>query len=126
MDKSGNKVLRDIGLYLYNEIKSHYRSINLEVSMKYIDPTYMVRAVPANAADNLYCTMLAHMSVHGAFAGFTGFCCGPLHGYNVYVPFSEVAGVQRRVDVHDRLWLRLVSNTRQPKFAPADACEVEQ
>eukprot|EP00184_Porphyridium_aerugineum_P008157 CAMPEP_0184692966 /NCGR_PEP_ID=MMETSP0313-20130426/1292_1 /TAXON_ID=2792 /ORGANISM="Porphyridium aerugineum, Strain SAG 1380-2" /LENGTH=550 /DNA_ID=CAMNT_0027150903 /DNA_START=54 /DNA_END=1706 /DNA_ORIENTATION=+ len=119
-DKSGNRRLRDIGLFLYNELKQMFNDENIEVNMKYIDPTYMVRAVPANAGDNLYCTMLAHMAVHGAFAGFTGFTVGPVNGFNVYIPLSCVVGVQRKVDTADRLWLRLVSTTGQPKFDRGD------
>eukprot|EP00186_Timspurckia_oligopyrenoides_P004198 CAMPEP_0182445384 /NCGR_PEP_ID=MMETSP1172-20130603/3525_1 /TAXON_ID=708627 /ORGANISM="Timspurckia oligopyrenoides, Strain CCMP3278" /LENGTH=502 /DNA_ID=CAMNT_0024641149 /DNA_START=56 /DNA_END=1561 /DNA_ORIENTATION=- len=104
VDISGNKVLRDIGLYLYNEFKTYFRKLGIEVNMKYIDPTYMVRAVPANAGDNLYCTMLSHMAVHGAFAGFTGFTVGPVNGFHVYIPISTIEGVQRKVDTADRLW----------------------
>jgi 6-phosphofructokinase 1 len=48
--------------------------------LKYIDPTYIVRAVAANAADNLYCTLLAHSAIHGAVAGYTGFVPGPING----------------------------------------------
>eukprot|EP00959_Pyramimonas_sp_CCMP1952_P205890 4305672-Pyramimonas_sp.AAC.1 len=45
----------------------------MDYTLKYIDPTYMVRAVPANASDNVYCTVLAQSAVHGAMAGLTGF-----------------------------------------------------
>jgi len=43
------------------------------LTLKYIDPAYMVSAVAANVADNLYCTLLAHSAIHGAVAGYTGF-----------------------------------------------------
>ena len=116
VDKSGNRVLKDIGLYLANEFKSAFKDDGIEVNLKYIDPTYMVRAVKANAFDNLYCTMLAHMAVHGGFAGFTAFTVGPVNGYNVYIPIEDVVNVQNKVDTSDRLWLRLVSATGQPRF----------
>lgn len=51
------------------------------------DPTYMVRAVPSNASDNVYCTLLAHSAIHGAMAGYTGFAVGPVNGRHAYIPF---------------------------------------
>ena len=51
------------------------------------DPTYMIRAVPSNASDNVYCTLLAQSAVHGAMAGYTGFTVGPVNGRHSYIPF---------------------------------------
>lgn len=51
------------------------------------DPTYMIRAVPSNASDNVYCTLLAHSVIHGAMAGYTGFIAGPVNGRHAYIPF---------------------------------------
>jgi len=51
------------------------------------DPTYMIRAVPSNASDNVYCTLLAQSAVHGAMAGYTGFTSGLVHGRQTYIPF---------------------------------------
>ncbi|KAA8491541.1 ATP-dependent 6-phosphofructokinase 7 [Porphyridium purpureum] len=124
-DKSGNRTLSDIGLHMANEFKNAFKQDGIEVSLKYIDPTYMVRAIRANAYDNLYCTMLSHMAVHGAFAGFTAFTVGPVNGYNVYIPIEDVVNVKNMVDTNDRLWLRLVSTTGQPRFTPLDdQCEI--
>jgi len=117
-DASGNKLLSDIGLRLLNDIKAHFAAVGMEVSPKYIDPTYMVRSCPPCAGDSLLCTLLAHSAVHGLFAGFTGFMVGPVNGVNAYVPFDEVAGKKKVVDVAGgRLWLRLLSSTAQPDFA---------
>lgn len=51
------------------------------------DPTYMIRAIPSNASDNVFCTLLAQSAVHGAMAGYTGFTVGPVNGRNCYIPF---------------------------------------
>lgn len=51
------------------------------------DPTYMIRAVPSNGSDNIYCTLLAHCAVHGAMAGYTGFTVGLVNGKHAYIPF---------------------------------------
>lgn len=66
--------------------------------MKYIDPSYMVRAVAANAADNLCCTLLAHSAIDGAMAGYTGFVPGLINGNYGYIPVVEVAEARNSVD----------------------------
>jgi 6-phosphofructokinase 1 len=80
------------------------------------DPTYMIRAIPGNAADNVYCTLLAHSVIHGAMAGFTGFTAGPVNNRHCYIPIARAVETQRRVNVSDRMWARLVSSTNQPSF----------
>ena len=47
----------------------------------------MIRAVPANASDNVYCTVLAQSAIHGAMAGYTGYTVGPVNGRQCYIPF---------------------------------------
>ncbi|EME32540.1 6-phosphofructokinase [Galdieria sulphuraria] len=120
LDASGNKKLGDIGHFLYQEIESTFKKQGIEVSMKYIDPTYMIRAVASNASDNIYCTLLAHSAVHGSFAGYTGFTVGPIHGRHAYIPMTEIVTAQKQVDLRDRMWSRLVNSTGQPDFSPRD------
>lgn len=71
-DASGNPVLADIGKYLAGEIKEHFDKSNEPVDLKYIDPAYMVRAIPTIPVDHVYCTILGQNAVHAAFAGYTG------------------------------------------------------
>ena len=54
----------------------------------FADPTYMIRAIPSNAADNVYCTLLAQSGIHGAMAGYTGFTVGPVNGRHCYIPIT--------------------------------------
>ena len=54
-DKSGNPILPDIGKILKDEIKSFFDNLKVEVNMKYIDPTYIIRSCPANSFDANYC-----------------------------------------------------------------------
>jgi 6-phosphofructokinase 1 len=87
-DASGNKVLLDVGLWLSHKIKEHFKKKpSFPITLKYIDPTYMIRAVPSNASDNVYCTLLAHSALHGAMAGYTGFTVAPVNGRHAYIPF---------------------------------------
>ncbi|CAI6005668.1 unnamed protein product [Closterium sp. NIES-65] len=119
-DESGNARLMDIGLWLSQQIKAHFAKSRIELNLKYIDPTYMIRAVPANASDNIYCTLLAHSAIHGAMAGFTGFTVGPINGRHAYIPIKCVSEKSNTVSLTDRMWARLLSSTSQPTFLRYD------
>ncbi|TXG61961.1 hypothetical protein EZV62_013324 [Acer yangbiense] len=116
-DASGNKLLKDCGLWLSQKIKEHFSGPHkFCINLKYIDPTYMIRAIPGNASDNVYCTLLAQSAVHGAMAGYTGFTVGPVNGRHAYIPFNRINESQRQVVITDRMWARLLSSTNQPSF----------
>ncbi|KAL6842227.1 hypothetical protein ACP4OV_027875 [Aristida adscensionis] len=120
-DASGNKVLLDVGLWLSHRIKEHFKrkkagNGGFPITLKYIDPTYMIRAVPPNASDNVYCTLLAHSAVHGAMAGYTGFTVAPVNGRHAYIPFYRITEKQNKVVITDRMWARVLCSTNQPCF----------
>lgn len=125
-DASGNPVLFDIGKYLKDGIVKACKAAGVDATLKYIDPTYMIRTVAANASDRILCTMLAQGAVHGAFAGFTGFSVGTVAGQIVYIPVELMTTIcegkgsspgQRKVDVDNNLmWWRLMASTGQPSL----------
>ncbi|GFQ07670.1 ATP-dependent 6-phosphofructokinase 3, partial [Phtheirospermum japonicum] len=116
-DASGNKLLQDVGLWISQRIKDHFsKQRKMGVNLKYIDPTYMIRAIPSNASDNVYCTLLAQSAVHGAMAGYTGFIVGPVNGRHSYIPFQKINEKGNKVVITDRMWARLLSSTNQPSF----------
>ncbi|CAO2035395.1 unnamed protein product [Urochloa humidicola] len=117
-DESGNIVFLDVGPWLKSELGKWWKREhpNELFTVKYIDPTYMIRAVPANATDNLYCTLLAHSAIHGIMAGFTGFVPGPINGTYSYIPLEDVAVAKNPVDVNDHKWAWVRSVTNQPDF----------
>ncbi|CAN1219044.1 ATP-dependent 6-phosphofructokinase 3 [Linum perenne] len=105
-DASGNKLHQDVGFWISERIKGHFaKEYKIAINLKYIDPTYMIRAIPGNASDNVYCTLLAQSAVHGAMAGYTGFTVGP-----------RITEKQNKVVITDRMWARLLSSTNQPSF----------
>ncbi|KAM0051820.1 putative 6-phosphofructokinase [Helianthus debilis subsp. tardiflorus] len=118
MDDSGNPVFLDVGAWLNSELKKWWeRDHKGELfTVKYIDPTYMIRAVTANATDNLYCTLLAHSAIHGIMAGYTGFVTGPINGNYAYIPMDEVAHAKSPVSTNDHKWAWVRSVTAQPDF----------
>lgn len=116
-DASGNRLLLDVGLWLSQKLKDYLiGKEHKEMTLKYIDPTYMVRAIPSNASDNVYCSLLAQSAVHGVMAGYTGFTCGPVNGRHAYIPIARVTETPNRVKITDRMWARLLSSTNQPSF----------
>ncbi|XVF25067.1 hypothetical protein REPUB_Repub13aG0181700 [Reevesia pubescens] len=116
-DASGNKQLQDVGLWVSQKIKEHFsKKQKMTINLKYIDPTYMIRAVRSNASDNVYCTLLAHSAIHGAMAGYTGFTVGPVNGKHAYIPFHRITERQNKVVITDRMWARCLSSTNQPSF----------
>jgi 6-phosphofructokinase 1 len=117
-DASGNKLLLDVGLWLCQNLKDHFlKEFKEPLNLKYIDPTYMIRAIPSNASDNVYCTLLAHSAIHGAMAGYCGFTVGPVNNRHCYIPIRRVVATSRSVNVEDRMWARLMSSTNQPSFS---------
>ncbi|KAL4340025.1 hypothetical protein GQ457_08G003170 [Hibiscus cannabinus] len=123
-DASGNKLLQDVGLWLSQRIKDYFsKERKMPINLKYIDPTYMIRAIPSNASDNVYCTLLAQSAVHGAMAGYTGFTSGLVNGRHTYIPFNRIIEKQNKVVITDRMWARLLSSTNQPSFLSAKDVE---
>ncbi|KAL0304051.1 UNVERIFIED_CONTAM: ATP-dependent 6-phosphofructokinase, chloroplastic [Sesamum radiatum] len=123
-DASGNRLLLDVGLWLTQKIKDHFTNVRkMAINMKYIDPTYMIRAIPSNASDNIYCTLLAQNAVHGAMAGYTGFTVGPVNSRHAYIPINRVTETTNTVKLTDRMWARLLASTNQPGFL---SCEFVQ
>ncbi|KAA8521322.1 hypothetical protein F0562_011995 [Nyssa sinensis] len=127
-DASGNRLLHDVGLWISQRIKDHFaKQHKMDITLKYIDPTYMIRAIPSNASDNVNCTLLAQSAVHGAMAGYTGFTVGLVNGRHTYIPFNRINERQNKVVITDRMWARLLSSTNQPSFlGPKDVIEVKK
>lgn len=114
-DASGNKKLPAIGEFMKQQIEQYFAKLGEVATVKYIDPSYTVRSVPANAADSLYCMQLAQNAVHGAMAGYTGFSVGLCNNRMVWLPIPElVADSPRSMNPRGRTWERVLALTRQP------------
>ncbi|KAH6808125.1 phosphofructokinase 5 [Perilla frutescens var. frutescens] len=115
-DASGNTILGDIGVHIQLETKKFFKGIEFPADVKYIDPTYMIRACRANASDAILSTVFGQNAVHGAFAGYSGITVGLCNTHYVYVPIPEVIVQPRVIDPNSRMWHRCLTSTRQPDF----------
>lgn len=112
-DPSGNVHLLDIGLFLKKEIKDYFKKNGPEINLKYIEPSYLIRSVPANASDSIYCNSLGQYAVHAAMAGKTGILVALMKDEYVHLPLNSVAS-SRKIDPQDNIWLRVMETTGQP------------
>ena len=119
-DASGNKILPKIGEFMKDVITKYFEQHTGEpATVKYIDPSYTVRSVAANASDSLYCMQLAQNAVHGAMAGITGFTVGLCNNRMVWLPIPEVVATSpRSMNPNGRTWERVLALTRQPNTVP--------
>ncbi|MEM9143188.1 MAG: ATP-dependent 6-phosphofructokinase [Bacteroidota bacterium] len=113
-DASGNVKHKDIGPFLKKKIKDHFKKIGTEVTIKYIDPSYIIRSAPANSGDSIFCSRLAHFAIHGAMAGKTKFVVGRLNNKFVYLPISEVTNKRKKIDLEGEFWFAVLESTGQP------------
>eukprot|EP00928_Gymnodinium_smaydae_P064585 TRINITY_DN4786_c2_g4_i1.p1 TRINITY_DN4786_c2_g4~~TRINITY_DN4786_c2_g4_i1.p1 ORF type:complete len:1698 (+),score=336.90 TRINITY_DN4786_c2_g4_i1:621-5096(+) len=118
-DAGGNKKLADVGAWLNDQLSDYFRKMQVPLTIKYIDPTYTIRAVEANANDSVYCSILAQQAVHGAMAGYSGITVGKVDERYVMLPIHAITTGGRKVDLHSRIFERLLSSTAQPDLAPS-------
>jgi 6-phosphofructokinase 1 len=112
-DASGNIKLKDIGVYFKNAITNYFAGKGIDISIKYIDPSYMIRSLPANPNDRVFCNFLGRNSVHAGMAGKTGMLIGHWNNHFVHVPMKLIAGKRKKVDPHGSLWRSALEATGQ-------------
>lgn len=112
-DASGNVRLKDIGLLLKDVIASYFTSQNMEISLKYIDPSYTIRSLPANANDNVFCSFLGRDAVHAGMAGKTKLLIGRWNNHFIHLPMSASCGKRKQVDPRGKLWVSVLEATGQ-------------
>lgn len=112
-DESGNIRLKDIGLFMKKAIAEHFNAKGINISLKYIDPSYMIRSLPANANDSVFCGFLARNAVHAGMAGKTKLLIGSWNNHFVHVPMESSAGRRKKVNPDSELWIAVLAATGQ-------------
>ncbi len=115
-DASGNVLLNDIGFFLKNKISEYFTEKNIEINIKYIDPSYIIRSVPANPEDSVYCGILAEHAVHAAMSGKTRMIIGNWNSRFVHLPMDIVQYGRKRIDPKGALWQSVLLSTGQPSL----------
>ncbi|MFA7229744.1 MAG: ATP-dependent 6-phosphofructokinase [Victivallaceae bacterium] len=110
-DASGNKLHEDIGLLLKDKIQEYFKAKSIEVNLKYFDPSYMIRSLPAFGTDAVFCIMLAQNAVHAAMAGRTDMVVGHWNDFFTNVPISLATRERKKIDLASPLWNSVKSIT---------------
>lgn len=113
-DASGNRKLADIGTFLREQITAHFSSRKEPFTLKYIDPSYMVRSAVAVPTDSVYCSRLGNNAVHGAMAGRTRMLVGMVNDNFVHLPMALAVSQRKKVDPEGNLWRDVLEATHQP------------
>lgn len=112
-DESGNPRLGDIGVFLKNAITEHFKARGIELNLKYIDPSYMIRSVEATANDSIFCGFLGQTAVDAGMAGKTNMVVGTWNDEFVYIPVNLVVAGRKRLDLRGKLWASVLEATGQ-------------
>ncbi|HSA78274.1 MAG TPA: ATP-dependent 6-phosphofructokinase [Nitrospirota bacterium] len=113
-DASGNIKFGDIGVFLRDRIKDHFKRIGIEINLKYIDPSYMIRSQQANPHDSAFCLLLGHNAVHAGMAGRTGMIVGFWNHQFTHVPTPLAVSERKKIDPQGWLWSSILASTGQP------------
>ena len=114
-DASGNIRLSDIGMYLRDEIKSYFAKTGMEMNLKYIDPSYTIRSLPANARDSAFCLLLGSNAVHAGMAGRTNMLLGVWKNEFTHVPIPLAVAKRKQLNPKQKIWCGVLATTGQPR-----------
>jgi len=112
-DESGNIRFGDIGHFLKKEISSYFKAKHIDITLKYIDPSYMIRSLPANPNDSVFCGFLGRNAVHAGMTGKTRLMVSNWNKHFVHVPMDLIVGKRKNIIPHGRLWRTVLESTGQ-------------
>jgi 6-phosphofructokinase 1 len=112
-DASGNVKYGDIGAFLRDAIKTHFSRAGVEISLKYIDPSYTIRSMPAIPHDAAFCLLLGHSAVHAGMSGRTGMVVGFWNHQFTHVPIARAVSSRKKIDPGGALWSSVLASTGQ-------------
>ena len=115
-DPSGNIRLKDIGIFLTDRIRHYFNGLNMEINLKYIDPSYIIRSQTANSSDRIFCGFLGQHAVHAGMAGKTNMLVSLWNNEYVHVPIRAAGAKRKNVDVEGNMWRSVLESTGQPSL----------
>ncbi len=114
-DASGNIRPADIGTFLRHEIENFLRKNNLGGTVKYIDPSYIIRSVPPLPGDALFCSQLGQYAAHAGMSGKTGMLVGWRNNVFVHLPLQVVVNHRKTINPESSFWFSVLEATGQPR-----------
>ncbi len=121
-DPSGNVRYHDIGKFLKESIVKHFKG-KAPVSVRLIEPSYLIRSLPANPHDAIFCYHLAENAVHAAMAGKTDIMIGYWNSHFTHVPLEAATAQKKRINPHGDFWRQVLYSTGQPRVMYTEAGE---
>ncbi len=115
-DASGNVKYGDVGFFMRDAVHAYLKENKVPFTLKYIDPSYLIRSVPASAEDAVFCIMLAQNAVHAAMAGKTGVLVGLWNSFFTFIPLELAVEKRKQVEPDGYLWSMVREATGQPDF----------
>ena len=112
-DASGNVQYGDIGIFLRDSIKTHFKRIGVDINLKYIDPSYTIRSRPANPHDSALCLLFGQNAVHAGMAGRTGMIVGFWNQRFTHVPIPLAVSSRKKMDPGSWIWSSVLASTGQ-------------
>jgi 6-phosphofructokinase 1 len=113
-DAGGNVKMVDVGPFVRDRITEYFDDKKLEINLKYIDPSYIIRSAQANPSDSIYCERLGNAAAHAAMAGKTKCVIGLVNNEFVHLPIKAVVSQRSHVDPEGNLWRDTLDATHQP------------
>ncbi len=113
-DASGNVKYGDVGVFLRDAIADHFKRIGMPISLKYIDPSYAIRSVPATAHDSAFCLLFGHCAVHAGMTGRTNMVVSFWNHQFTHVPIALAVSERKKIDPEGVLWTSVLASTGQP------------
>ena len=114
-DASGNVKHGDIGLFLRDAIYDHFKRTGTAVTVKYIDPGYTIRSMPAIAHDSAFCLLLGQGAVHAGLSGRTNMIVSFWNHQFTHLPIDLAVSERQKMDPDGTLWNSVVTSTGQPQ-----------
>jgi len=114
-DASGNILREDIGLLLKQRIKDYFKKKNKPLALKYIDPSYMIRSLPADSNDSAFCVLLGQNAVHAGLSGRTNMVISYWNQHFVHVPIAVTVRERKKIDPQGHLWQTVLETTGQAR-----------
>jgi 6-phosphofructokinase 1 len=116
-DASGNIKHGDIGAFLRDAIQQSFKRNSIPISLKYIDPSYAIRSVPATAHDSAFCLLLGHHAVHAGMSGRTNMVVSFWNHHFTHVPIALAVSERKKIDPRGALWSNVLGSTGQPDMS---------